>query len=141
VLGCAGATRVWYVATCTDYGKQSPALRVQGQSSPDLAANLVEYQWFGGTTPLSKDEERTAHIAPGYPMLYASIAYWSDNADMLMRWLQCALGTLTVGCYFFFARRAFHSTLIATVAGLFCAGHPFWILNTAELNDGVLISF
>ena len=141
VLGCAAGTRVWYVATCADNGKQSPALLVQGQCSPDLAGNLVEYQWFGGMTPLSEKEERTAHIAPGYPMLYASVAYWSDNPDVLMRWLQCALGTLTAGCYFFFARRAFHSTFIATVAGLFCAGHPFWILNTAELHDGVLISF
>ena len=52
-----------------------------------------------------------------------------------------ALGSLTAGCYFFFARRAFHNTIIATLAGLLCAFHPFWIVNTAELNDGVLASF
>jgi 4-amino-4-deoxy-L-arabinose transferase-like glycosyltransferase len=58
-----------------------------------------------------------------------------------MRWLNCVLGVLTVGCFFLFARRAFHSDLVATLAGILVAAHPFWVINTAELNDGVLTSF
>src|SRR5437588_349979 len=61
--------------------------------------------------------------------------------DAMARWLQCVLGTLTAGCYFFFARRAFQSTAIAMLTGLLIAFYPFWIVNTAELNDGALASF
>jgi 4-amino-4-deoxy-L-arabinose transferase-like glycosyltransferase len=160
VLGCAIGSRVWYVAICTDNGERAPALLVQGPPPPshfpeaqafrgrtpptrldNLVANLAELQWFGCLPPLAEKEEPTAHQAPGYPLLLSVLVYWSDSADMLMRWLQCALGSLTAGCYFFFARRAFHSTVVAALAGLFCAFHPFWIINSAELNDGVLVSF
>jgi hypothetical protein len=160
VLGCAAGTRVWYVETCTDHGKREPALLVQGmpprshlpagtpfrgRTAPTqldhLVVNLSEQQWFGCEAPLAKEEERTGHIAPGYPTLFSVIAYWSESPDAIMRWLQSALGTLTAGCYFLFARRVFHSTPIAALAGLFCAFHPFWIINTAELNDGVLSTF
>src|SRR5437764_160529 len=48
---------------------------------------------------------------------------------------------LTAVCYFFFARRAFASALVGAIAGLFAALHPFWIINTAELADGVLATF
>jgi hypothetical protein len=48
------------------------------------------------------------------------------------------LGSLTVLCYFCFARRAFQSLTVGFLAGLLAALHPFWIINTAELNDGVL---
>src|SRR5262249_36472580 len=58
-----------------------------------------------------------------------------------VRWTQVGLGALTAGLYFLFARRAFRSLAVATLAGLFCAAHPFWVINTAELNDGVLASF
>jgi hypothetical protein len=160
VLGCAAGARIWYVATCADNGKRDPALLVQGPTPlshfpegtairgrtpptqlDNLVANLAKRQWFGCLSPLAQDEERTADSAPGYPMLFSVVVYWTDSADALMRWLQCALGSLTVGCYFFFARRAFHSTLIAILTGLLCAFHPFWIINTAELNDGVLVTF
>ncbi len=161
VLAGAGGARGWYVSTCTDNGKREPALLVQGlpprvalpdgaacrgRAAPtqldNLAANFAEQQWFGGKAPLAEREERTAHVAPAYPMLLGALVWWSDeSADVNMRWLQCVLGSLTAGCYFLFARRAFHSTLIATLAGLLCACHPFWIVNTAEINDGVLIGF
>ena len=43
--------------------------------------------------------------------------------------------------YFCFARRAFASTIAGTLAGLLGALYPFWIVNTAELADGVLVTF
>jgi len=46
-------------------------------------------------------------------------------------------GALTAFFYFFFARRAFRSTFVGLLAGLFCALHPFWIFNTTEIEDGV----
>ena len=160
VVNCAAGARIWYIAVCTEHGQQDAALQVQGsppascipkgtsyraRTEPteldNLAENLTEQRRFAGWAPLANEEETTAHIAPGYPLLLAGAESLDMNTDALMRWLQCAFGSLTVGCYFFFARRAFHSTAIAIVAGLLTALHPFWIINTAELNDGVLASF
>ena len=95
---------------------------------------------FAGQAPLSTGEETTAHEAPGYYWIYSVTAsYWGN--ETLMCWIQAALGTLTVLCYFFFARWALGKSPVALVAGLLTALHPFWILNTAEMNDGVLASF
>jgi 4-amino-4-deoxy-L-arabinose transferase-like glycosyltransferase len=171
VLGFAAGARIWYMTIATVGGAKEPALVVQGppprcqllegkqffdRTAPtefdNLAENVVNKKWFGCFAPLADKEESTAHIAPLYPLLLGSNRSSPDkdeddgedlfiSVDIIVRWLQCLLGTLTAGCYFFFARRAFHSTCIATLAGLLCAFHPFWIVNTAELNDGVLASF
>jgi 4-amino-4-deoxy-L-arabinose transferase-like glycosyltransferase len=142
VLTCAAFVRIGYLTVCTDQGRLAPALLVQGNPPADkVTINFVEHHWFGGIAPLADEEERTAHVSPGLAFVTFAIAHYFDPVDQVLRWLQCALGILTVGCFFFFARRAFHNTLIATLAGLLIAFHPFWIVNTAELNDGVLASF
>jgi hypothetical protein len=160
VVGGAAGTRSWYLIACADNGQREPALLVQGLSRPclvaegnrirartpprefdNLAANIKDLNEFRGTAPLSASEEMTAHIAPGYPWLLGVVEMWSATPDAVMRWLQCVLGALTAGCYFFFTRRAFRSTAIATLTGLLIAFYPFWIVNTAELNDGVVTSF
>lgn len=143
VLGCAGGARAWYVANGADHGRSDPAIQVQGRWPDDdkLLANYLEERWFGCKAPLAKDEERTAHVAPGYPMFLSACAWRSDSPDRAARWLQCVLGTLTAGCLFFFALDSFHNLSIATVAGVLYAFHPFAILATAEINDGTLISF
>jgi hypothetical protein len=51
------------------------------------------------------------------------------------------LGSLTAGLYFLFALLAFRSRAVAVLAGLFAALHPFWIISTAEIDDGVLTTF
>jgi 4-amino-4-deoxy-L-arabinose transferase-like glycosyltransferase len=159
VVAVAGGTRAWYLATCADQGAGPTPREVQGptprpdyeagtklrdrQPPSDLDAlvhNLTEDRWFGSQAPLAEQKEKTAHRAPGYPWLFA-LASRLDQPDRIMRWLQCALGTLTALCYFFFALRAFRSPLVAVLAGLLCALHPFWIINTAELEDGVLATF
>ena len=58
-----------------------------------------------------------------------------------IRWLSATLGTLAAGVYFLFARGAFRSLTVATVAGLFCAVHPFWLANMGIYDDGPLASF
>jgi hypothetical protein len=160
VVGCAAGTRSWYLIACADNGQREPALLVQGLSRAclvaegnrirartppreldNLAANLKDLNDFRGMAPLSANEELTAHVAPGYPWLLGVIERWCEAPDAVMRWLQCALGALTAGCYFFFSRRAFRSTAIATLTGLLIAFYPFWIVNTAELNDGVVVGF
>ena len=157
VAGCATAVRIGYIAECCQQGKLAPALLVQGPPLPaptngrqprtlntveQLAANLAKEGKFASRAPLADKEETTAHVAPGYPLLFAALISLDEAAaPATMRWLQCVLGSLTAVCYFFFARRAFHSTLLATLAGLLTAFHPFWIVNTAELNDGVLAGF
>jgi 4-amino-4-deoxy-L-arabinose transferase-like glycosyltransferase len=123
-----------------------PGTSLRGHEAPTeldaLAHNLHEHRWFGSLAPLAAREEQTAHVAPGYPWLLSRADRWlGDQADRGVRWAQCGLGTLTAVLYFLFARRAFQSRLAGALAGAFCALHPFWVVNTAEINDGVLATF
>src|SRR5690349_12478099 len=152
VLATAGAARAGYLWECADRGRAAAPLQVQtpladGQARPadvdELVRNLGRGR-FASRAPLANGEEDTAHVAPGYYWVFASLDSWfetPDDSNQIMRWLQAGLGTLTAAFYFLFARRAFHSSGIACVAGLLCALHPFWIINTAELSDGVLATF
>jgi len=164
VLAAAAGTRFWYLWECADHAQKEGPLQVQdawpvlrglpagtelrGQKPPNeldaLVHNLKEDHWFGCLAPLAMTEERTAHLAPGYPWLLS----WLERSpvdlgptDRTVRWMQCGLGSLTAALYFLFAFRAFGSRLVAFLAGILCAVHPFWIVNTAEINDGVLVSF
>jgi hypothetical protein len=159
VLAIAGGARAWYVSAAADNGSALAPLRVQapvprlafagdaalaGKDAGDrdpLVTNIKESNAFVGLAPLADSEEATAHVAPGYPWLLGFAARWLDDPGLVVRWTQCGLGALTAAFYFFFARRAFASTLVGTLAGLLCAVHPFWILNTAELADGVVATF
>jgi 4-amino-4-deoxy-L-arabinose transferase-like glycosyltransferase len=162
VLAVAGGGRAWYLIRCTDSGKTAGPVEVQGPSPrldhddgvefrgrknpaelDALIDNLAKDKWFGSLAPLANEEERTAHRAPGYAWVAALAVRWlgDADADRAVRWGQCLLGALTAACYFFFARRAFRSTLVGFLAGLLCAIHPFWVVNTAEINDGVLATF
>ncbi|MFN4260488.1 MAG: glycosyltransferase family 39 protein [Gemmataceae bacterium] len=162
LAGAAGA-RAWYLTTYADGGRSAGPVQVQ-DPSPQLALpantlpnaeqpptdhdlllhNMKEHRWFGSLAPFADTEEPTAHVAPGYTWTRA----WLDQvpmdlgpSDWVWRWLHVGLGALTASLYFLFARRAFRSRLVATLAGALCAVYPFWIINTAELNDGVLITF
>lgn len=48
---------------------------------------------------------------------------------------------MAAALYALLARVAFGSRLAALLAGLLCAFHPFWVINVAEIDDGVLASF
>jgi hypothetical protein len=160
VLVVAGALRAWYVASCADGGEGTPALEVQGQPPrrdfapdvklrgreqpgelDDLVHNLQENRRFASLAPLADKEEKTAHVSPAYPWLVGLAARWELSVDATVRWAQAILGTLTAACYFFFARRAYQSLTVGFLAGLLAAVHPFWIINAAELADGVLATF
>lgn len=144
ILAVAIGARAWFLQQCADRGAASAALQVQGPlpaSDRALVANVTEHQWLGGPAPLSSEEETTAHSAPAMPWLLGALAWGSTAPETLFRWLNCVLGGLTACCYFFFARRAFHSMLVGTIAGYAAALYPFWIINTAELNDGALAGF
>jgi hypothetical protein len=160
VLAVAAGARCWYLSAFTDNGLLEGPVRVQDQSpaakgrevadqpplteQQSLLKNLRESAWFGAMAPLAAEEESTAHLSPGYPW---SI-YWLERLplgggpiDQRVRWFQCLLGVATVGFYFAFTLTAFASRFVAILAGLLCALHPFWIINTAEIQDGVLASF
>lgn len=163
VLGVAAGARVWYLSACADNGNSSGPLQVQdhsprppyaagtvlrGREQPTELDALVHHlkaeNSFTSLAPLAGKEERTAHVAPGYPLLLTLLENSPvdlDSVDRTVRWLQCGLGALTAACYFLFARRAFWSLGVATLAGLFCALHPFWIVNVAQLEDGVVAGF
>lgn len=156
VVSCAAGARACYVSACSANGNLYPACVVQGQglsrtlpgdTGParteieDLARNVPEERWFGGLTPLCDHREETAHVAPGYPWLLGMLGRFHDRPALLVRWAQCGLGALAVLCCFLFARRVFASLLVGTIAGMLAALYPFWIVNTAELADGVLVTF
>ena len=65
----------------------------------------------------------------------------SSLATRTIIWTQCALGALTAVLCMLFARLAFASSFVGFLAGLLVALHPFWIVNVAELQDGVLDLF
>src|SRR5436309_5626388 len=125
-----------------------PSTQLRGKSDPTELDALVhnlsrENRWFGSLAPLARSEEKTAHVSPGYPWLLSWLARPASGSglDALVRWIQCGLGALTAGLYFLFAYRAFRSRVVATLAGLLCAVHPFWVINTAALNDGTVTTF
>jgi hypothetical protein len=152
VLATAGAARAGYLWECADRGRAAAPLQVQtpladGQARSaevdELVRNLGRGR-FAGRAPLANGEEETAHVAPGYYWLFATLDSWfetPEESNQIMRWLQAGLGTLTAAMYYLFARRAFHGSGVACIAGLLCALHPFWIINTAELDNGVLATF
>jgi 4-amino-4-deoxy-L-arabinose transferase-like glycosyltransferase len=161
VLLLALGLRAGWLMTVADGGNNDGPLRVQdasplldlppdkplrGKSPPSemdaLIHNMKEHQWFGDLAPFAPEEEATAHVSPGYPWLAGLLArLLGDNADRAIRWIQCVLGALTACLYFLFCHRAFRSSAVAALAGLACAVYPFWIINTATLDDGVLASF
>ena len=155
VIALAAALRAGYLHLAVDNGYAAAPFAVQEPAATPpgdpqtrakkpasdfdtLVRNLCEQNSFNSVAPLAKQEEPTAHTAPGYYWLVAQLARLDAAPAPLVRWTQCGLGVLTVGCLFFFVRRAFDSGVVALVAGLLAALHPFWIVNTAELGDGVL---
>ncbi len=163
ILALAAGLRTGYLVRCADNASQAGAFQVQdsppplhdvpsgttfrAQSAPTeldaLVENLSTSRWFGSLAPFAPREEKTAHTAPGYPWLLSLLSPLTrgGDLDLLVRWLQCGLGTLTVGCYYLLALRVFGSRTVACFTGILCACHPFWILNTAAINDGVLTTF
>ena len=156
VLAVAFLARASYLWACTLPQYPGGWLQVQhavtgaaGQKEdPELSElyhNFKEDKGFASHTPFGdKDKvELTAHTSPGYPLLLGLLGRALDDESLRswIRWMQAGLGALTAGLYFLFARRAFRSLMVGTLAGLFCALYPFWIINVAEMEDGTLASF
>jgi 4-amino-4-deoxy-L-arabinose transferase-like glycosyltransferase len=156
VLAVAAGARAGYLWTCADAARTPGPLRVQddrftppGAGKPgetDLTAlirGVRESGRFVSAAPFSAGEEPTAHVAPGYPWLVGLLgrAVPADDLDRSVRWAQAGLGALTAGLYYLFARRAFRHLAVGVLAGLFAALHPFWVINTAAIDDGVLAAF
>jgi 4-amino-4-deoxy-L-arabinose transferase-like glycosyltransferase len=160
VLAVAACTRFWYIAKFASHGQNDGPWHVQEASlhlapaendkekpqseQQALLQNLRESHWFGAKAPLANGEEKTADLAPGYIWSL----YWLErlplgNASLpqRVRWVQCLLGVLTAGLYFLLALWMFDNRLAAILSGLFCALHPFWIVNACEIQDGVLATF
>ena len=147
VLVMAGGVRAGYLMLAADTGRNPGPLVVQDPARQAderaLAQNVHDTNSFAAPAPLSSGSEETAHAPPGYPWLLGLLGRVvpSDQFDLVVRWIQCVLGALTAGFYFLFARRAFRSLTAGLLTGLLCALHPFWVVNTAALDDGVLAAF
>jgi hypothetical protein len=147
VLLAAGVRAGYLMLTCAN-GRAAGPLVVQDPGDETdlraLAHSVRDSNSFASAAPLSSGPEQTAHASPGYPWLLGLLGRVvpdDDRLNMILRWTQCGLGGLTAGLYFLFARRAFRSLAVAVLAGMFCALNPFWVVNTAQIDDGVLVSF
>ncbi len=144
VFAAALGLRGWYLVELTDQGRAAAPLRVQDERSPaidDQLEQFREHHDFFGRAPWSTTAERTAFASPGYPFFVFAVSQFPIETGPAVRWTQCLLGALTALCWCVLAGRLFGSPLVGFLAGLFCAVHPFWIVNTAEIDDGVLSSF
>ena len=157
VLAAAAVCRFGYLYKYADNGATFGPMHVQDDYEYDktqdiktLVTNLSTEKKFRLKEPLAAEERETAFVAPGYPFVLSLIDRFTASGEgderwsqvgKKVRWLQAVLGTLAAGLYFLFARRAFRSLFVATLAGILCAVYPFWIINTAEIDDGVLASF
>jgi 4-amino-4-deoxy-L-arabinose transferase-like glycosyltransferase len=145
VVAAAAGTRAGYLLYATNDKNPAGPLVVQDAEPAlkELVQNLKDKNQFTAAAPFAPGEETTAHVAPGYPWLLAQMArvVGDERLDGMVRWVQVGLGALTAGFYFLFARRAFHSLAVGTLAGLFTAAYPFWVINTAAINDGTLTAF
>ncbi len=157
IVGIAGGARFWYLQECMDQAKlKTPPYVAQdswrmvqtakGDQKTELdllVMNIQEDRTFATIAPLSQEQEDTAHVAPGYPWMLALLYQVVNEEDFIpfLRWIQAGLGALTAGFYFLFARWAFRNVLVAFLTGILCALHPLWIVNTGQVNDGVLASF
>jgi 4-amino-4-deoxy-L-arabinose transferase-like glycosyltransferase len=150
----AGGIRAGYLMLSAGNGHNPGPFLVQDSGPPSpgsnsetdlqtLTRNIKEKNSFSSMAPLASVEEDTAHASPGYPYLLGTLARFvaGDQFDLIVRWGQCGLGALTAGLYYLFARRAFRSLAVGVLAGTLCALHPFWIVNTAAVDDGVVASF
>lgn len=150
----AGGIRAGYLMLSAGNGHNAGPLIVQDSVPPSadhsaetdlqtLTRNIKEKNSFSSMAPLADAQEDTAHASPGYPYLLGELARFvaADQFDLIVRWGQCGLGALTAGLYYLFARRAFRSLAVGVLAGTLCALHPFWIVNTAAVDDGVVASF
>jgi 4-amino-4-deoxy-L-arabinose transferase-like glycosyltransferase len=145
ILIAAAGVRAGYLISCADYARNDGPLRVEmPMSDLDMLVRSLKSDWrFAVQIPSHEDKQDTAWTAPGYYYTMAAVGHLVDDPVLpsTMRWFQCGLGTLTAGLYFLFARRAFRSSLVAVFSGVLCAVHPFWILDTATLTDGVTATF
>ena len=147
VLAIAGGVRAGYLALAADNGRNPGPFVVQDPAAnadlATLSASVKDNNTFVSAAPLSDGPEETAHVSPGYPWLLGMASRYipTDRFDSAVRWIQCALGALTAGLYYLFARRAFRSLWVGVLAGMLCAVHPFWVVSTAAIDDGVLASF
>jgi 4-amino-4-deoxy-L-arabinose transferase-like glycosyltransferase len=128
VLALAGGSRAWYIMNCAGDGGTAAPVRVQTDAGDPARAQAGPPSTFPDP----------------YPWLVGQLdAVWADAAarTQAVRWIQCGLGALTAALYFLFIWWAFESRLVGVLTGVLCALHPFWIVNTAELGDGVLATF
>jgi 4-amino-4-deoxy-L-arabinose transferase-like glycosyltransferase len=139
--------RAGYLMWAADNGRNAGPLVVQDAPADadlqQLIKSVKDNNAFVSAAPLADAPEVTAHASPGYPYLVGMTARLvaPNQLDSTVRWGQCVLGALTAGLYYLFARRAFRSLAVGVLAGALCALHPFWIVDTAAINDGTLASF
>ncbi len=100
------------------------------------------------------ENEVTAYRAPLYPLMRYGLhqalkeyaKYKDENPVMIptgaVRTGQLILGSLTCVIYYMLTLRAFGGNrFLALLVGLATAAYPFWVINSAELEDGTLAAF
>lgn len=143
VLLAAAGARLWYLHACADNARSAGPLQVQQANNFDgLIVGLYEERGYGPT--VNGTLQPAASPAPFYPWLLAQLMVTAPELPDLherVRWCQAALGTLTAALLFLFGRAALGGRAVGLIAGLLAAVHPCWIINVAEIDDGVLATF
>lgn len=158
IVALAAGTRLWFLHACADDARTLGPLQVQEANPVDLdrlVVALCEERGYGITA--NGTLQPTARPAPLYPWLLAQLLTTTDFQSSLqtspderddlsdlherVRWVQAGLGSLTAGLLFVFARSALGGRGVGILTGLLAAAHPFWIINVAEIDDGVLVTF
>jgi len=166
IVAAAAGARVWYLSAAGESTNTYDSIRVQdvfaeakpgerfegpssrGESAPTeldiLVANLINRDQFACRPAFAKVTEDVVHVSPGYPYFLSVLERLRSNslrADVLARWIQVGFGAVTAGLYYLTALIAFRSRAVGLLAGVFCALHPFWIVNSMAIGDGTLATF
>jgi 4-amino-4-deoxy-L-arabinose transferase-like glycosyltransferase len=142
VLTGAAAARIGYLLILQGEALPIEVQDARGELLCELARNISEGR--GYVVANGEAFEPVASPSPLYPLMLGQLLSLSPSEQAMrttQQWIQCGLGVATVGLIALFARRAFRSSVVGLAAGTLCALHPFWIVNTAELDDGVLTAF
>ncbi|MBV9123818.1 MAG: hypothetical protein JO112_10715, partial [Planctomycetes bacterium] len=134
ILILAFGARAWYLHACAKDGQGEGPLQVQETSLGGLVL-------LPGRTTESLESLPSRSLYPWLLDRLEAKTQDPESAGRWTRWIQAGLGALTAALYCLLAGRVLGSRWVGLVAGLLAAVYPFWIINTAELHDGVLATF
>ena len=140
----AGGVRRVNLMWAADNGRNAGPLVVQDTPSDadlqQLIRSVKDSNSFVSNAPLADAPERPLTFLPAIPIRrHGRPVHRGGSAGFRDSLGPVPLGALTARLYYLFAQ-AIRSLAVGTLAGVFSL-HPFWVVDTAAINDGTLASF